>query len=437
MNNEYGSDLVLQIAAHESLAPVAISFVEQSAIAFGLLQSDSLSLTLATEEVFVYLCRKAAPGKQIQLNSKGRGYYVEVEFLFHPTEFNMKAFNLTSSVSLDSEEPPDETGLLIASRMVDRFKFHEDQGALKVTFGKEKSYPEIDASREITARPLDQYSVRPPEEGEVKELARLAVSYYSAKYLNKDFPYPGKVLDMSRAGVYYSLVAVDKQGLIGGGIIWTFQTPELVAFYGPYVFDQPDERNMAEELVNRMIASVAKSKAVGIINLNGTEQLPEEYFESLGSFDYSSQDEGHRETPVYYKSLLEDPGAVVWASSSMRRFLQEQYQSLCFARDILTVKDEGEKGSPYSVISAEFDKKRGSVVLRPIWWGADAYEAMLGNVIALQKEGIPNVFFHIDLGKPWQSHFADPALRNGFTPRIILPHYGKADVLVFQLKNSG
>jgi hypothetical protein len=426
--------LVLQIFAHESLAPVATSFVEKSAIAFGLPQSDSLSLTLATEEVFIYLCRKAAPEKPIQLNSKGRGYYVEVEFLFHPREFNMKAFNLTSSVSLDSGAAPDETGLLIASRMVDRFRFHEDQGNLKVTFGKEKTYPEMEADQKAVSRPLDQYSTRPPEEGELKEFARLAVSYYAAKYLIKDFSYPGKILDMTRAGVYSSLVAVDSKGLIGGGIVWTFQTPEIVTFYGPYIFGQPQEGNMAEELVNRMIASVAKSRAVGIINLNPTRQLPEEYFESLGSLDFSGEEEGPGQTRVYYKSLLEDPGLVVWASPSMHDFLKEQYQRLCFAREILTVKDEGEGGSPYSVISAEFDKKRSSVVLRPIWWGSDASEAMAGNVAALKKEGIPNLFFHIDLGKPWQSHFTAAALSNGFAPRVILPHYGKADLLVFQLE---
>jgi hypothetical protein len=411
--------------------------VEKSAIAFGLPQSDSLSLTLATEEVFVYLSRKAAPGKRIQLNSRGRGYYVEVEFLFHPKEFNMKAFNLTSSVSLDSGDTPDETGLLIASRMVDRFKFHEDQGNLKVTFGKEKTYPEIETDQKAFSRPLDQYAVRPPQEGELKELARLAVSYYEPEYLIKDFSYPGKLLDMSWAGVYYSLVAVDEKGFMGGGVIWTFQTPEMVTFHGPYIFGQPQEKDMAEELVNTMIASVAKSRAVGMINLNPTEQLPMDYFESLGSFDFCNEKQGPGKTRVYYKSLLEDPGLVVWASSSVVEFLQEQYQRLCFARDILTVKDEGERGSPYSVISAEFDKKRASVILRPVWWGSDAHEAMGGNVVALRKEGIANVFFHIDLGKPWQSHFTAAALSNGFTPRIILPHYGKADVLVFQLETCG
>jgi anti-sigma regulatory factor (Ser/Thr protein kinase) len=433
---ESSPELALELVALEALLPVATAFVEKAASALGLAQSDALSLTLATEEVFAYLCEVGAPGRQVRMHCSGGGYYVEVEFLFQPRKFNMQAFNLAASASVPGERVTDETGLLIASRMVDRFHFRGDEHGLLVSLSKEKTYSEADDSSAAVVKPLQDFSIQTPDDGELKELIRLVRSHYPKRFLLNDFLYPGKVVDMAEAGVYRALIACDQGGHIGGGLVWTFQTPKIVLCYGPFIFDQPQESVMAQELVNECIGATAKSGAVGMIFQNPTAQLPAAYFESLGSLTVHTEEDGSLEIPVYYKHLFEDVGTTVWAHPSLHAFLNEEYRRLVFAREVLTTKDEGERGSPFSVISAEFDKAQGSVVLRPVWWGDDAEETLQANVKVLQRERIPNVFFHIDLGKPWQSHFAPATKKSGFVSRLVLPYCGKGDIVVFQLARN-
>ena len=54
------AEVTLSLQADLIFLPVATSFVEKAAAAFGLAEPEALSLTLATEEIFVYLCSVAA-----------------------------------------------------------------------------------------------------------------------------------------------------------------------------------------------------------------------------------------------------------------------------------------------------------------------------------------------------------------------------------------
>jgi hypothetical protein len=105
---------------------------------------------------------------------------------------------------------------------------------------------------------------------------------------------------------------------------------------------------------------------------------------------------------------------------------------MVFARDIKLIRDEGEMGSPFSVVSAEFDKLQAVVTLRPVWWGDDAEEILAGDVKILQSDGIHGIFFELDMGRPWHSRFSPALEKNGFEPRLILPNCGKGDIVVFQ-----
>ena len=114
MQSVYRAEVTLSLRADQIFLPVATSFVEKAAVAFGLAEPEALSLTLAAEEIFAYLCSAAAPGKEVLMKCRSGGYYVDQEFLFEARDFNMKAFNLTASVSMDHQDGTDETGLLIA-----------------------------------------------------------------------------------------------------------------------------------------------------------------------------------------------------------------------------------------------------------------------------------------------------------------------------------
>jgi hypothetical protein len=75
-------------------------------------------------------------------------------------------------------------------------------------------------------------------------------------------------------------------------------------------------------------------------------------------------------------------------------------------------------------------------VLRPVWDGADASKNLEKHILTLKNEGIRSILFEIDTGHAWQANLTPILLENGFTPRLILPYAGKADVVIFQYREG-
>jgi hypothetical protein len=64
--------------------------------------------------------------------------------------------------------------------------------------------------------------------------------------------------------------------------------------------------------------------------------------------------------------------------------------------------------------------------------GNDSEKVLEAYVETLQKEEILNIFFQMDLGRPWHCHFTPALLGCGFKPRLLLPYAGKGDLVIFQ-----
>ncbi len=427
-------EVVLRLRADMTFLPLATAFAEKSAIAFGLEEPEALSLTLAVEEIFVYLSRTACPGGEVRIYSRGGGYFVEIEFLFPAEDFDMKSFNITTKASLDPDADFSETGLLIASRMVEQFRFEEIEQKLRLTLTKAKTYPDHCVPDLPPASPLKGFSIK--EAVDPEEL-KLLVRRINTECAGQVFPEicraPGLMVDIVAAGDYKVALAVDKMGHIGGGIIWKWEGTGLIECFGPYLFGQPADSTMGSALLDSCIADIARTGAKGLINRFPTPDLPKEYFEPLGSLTFQAGDGEAAELVAYYRHLEEDLGGTVWSHPLLEGFLQHQYRKLFFAREILPVKRAGESCSPFSVLSAEFDRGRNRVTLRPVWWGEDAHFCLADHVETLRRELISSIFFEMDVGKSWQCHFTPALVENGFQPRLILPYAGKGDLVIFQL----
>jgi hypothetical protein len=425
-------EVTLGLSADVTFLPLAVSFVEEAAAAFGMGEAETLSLTLATEEIFAYLCRVNASGS-IRMTCRSGGYFVEQEMVFQATDFDMKAFNLTASAALDDQTGMDETGLLIASRMVDRFRLFQEDNELHLVLISEKAYPEsvdVDIPQPIQ---LTEFSVRPPDPEELKLFVYLARGNYTTHVIPRSFNFPGKVADMAACGEYRAAIATDVAGHMGGGILWHWEGAGLVEFFGPFLFNQSPESGIAQALVDHCLSATARTRAIGLINRHPTAELPTDYFEPLGSLTLRVDGET-TEMTTYFRHLEEDPGSAMWAHPLIADFLTKEYRKLFFAREIKPVRDEGESGSPFSVLSADFDRAAGRVTLYPIWWGKDSREIVSAYVETLSNEGLPSMFFEMDLGASWQCHFTPALLELGFEPRLVIPHAGKGDVVVFQYK---
>lgn len=426
----------LSVATDSVFLPLATSFVENASVGLGLGRSEALALTLSTEEIFSYLCQMATPDQMVEILCSGGGYYVRADFHFSVEDFNMRAFNLTSTVSVDDEASLEEMGLLIASRLVERFQVSKKRGGgVQLTLIKEKKYPASDEETVPAARQLTEFSVQEPNSEEVKLLALLVSRYYQDRIVPNFFQYPGKFVDMIESGECRAALAQSPDGHVGGGIAWHWMGLKTVECFGPYMFNQNPDSPIPEALLESCLGAIAKTNAVALINRYPTDDLPREHFEPLGSLTIFTQEDSPTSHTACFRQMQEDPGTSVWSHPDMEDFLRGEYSRLVLPREIRLVRDLGETKTRFSVLTAEFDRSQKMVTLRPIHQGMDAGENLAGHLKLLSRESLLNVFFEMDLAEPWHTEFTPALLKQGFTPRLVLPYAGKSDVVLFQLGN--
>jgi len=425
-------EVSLSVFGDEVFLPLCTSFAEKAARAFGLAEAEALALTLAAEEIFVHLCKTTAWGGAVDVRCRSGVYYVEQDFSFKADDFDMEAFNLTAKPSFQDERAVEETGLLIASRMVDRFTLSESEKGLRLTLIKHKAYPEIGEVSLPPAVPLVEFLIRSPDPEELKIFSRLVSTQYAAHVVPEAFHFPGKLVDMVLSGDAEAAIAVDAAGHVGGGLFWQWKSDVAVECSGPYLFDQPEGSTMAQALVDACIAALGRTSAVGLFVPYPTPELPRDYFEVLGHSRVNKSDGTHADVTAYYRHLQEDLGDVVWVHPSLEPFLRHEYQRLAFVREMRPVKESGETSPAFSVLSTDFDRHVNAVTLRPVRLGHDSQEIIAAHVQMPFREQVPRILFEIDLGIPWHSHFVPGLLANGFHPCLVFPYAGKKDLVVFE-----
>ena len=426
-------DVTLSVETDMKFLPLVLSFTESSSRIFGLDGQDALKLTLASEEIFSYLCRVTKDPGPVTLNMSNGVYYALLRFTFEGIDFDPRAFNLTADVSPD-EEGLEEMGLVIASRSVERMSiFHSAMEGTGFTLVKEKTYPEAQPWESEEAPGSEGLSFGEPDAEELKVLVRSIAGGYDVFSYPQDFRYPGKVVDMVESGEYRSYTARDAKGRIAGGIIWRYPGTSMIECYGPYVFVEKGRKELAEKLVNDLIAAVARSEAVCLLNNYATDDLPPGYFEKLGTIDFV-RDGQSRPWQFLFRQLRDDPGCRVYAHAGIEDFLRDEYRRHFLAREIIPVRHEGERQNPHSVFGANFRHNQNLVILEPLWDGADARENLARHIDTLRREGIGNVLLRIDLGHGWQARLYPVIEANGFVPSIVIPYQGKADLVFFSLR---
>ncbi len=427
----------LQVRSDEMFLPVVTAFVEKGAQIFGLAPTQATELTLAIEEVFAYLCKADRNAQTVDIRCLGGGYYVRIDFFLSTRAFNMRAFNLTASVSLTDEGDLEEMGLRIASRLVDRLQFSEtDGGGARLSLIKEKAYPVVLKTESIQTHPLNSFTVVAPLQEELKLVSQWITQAYPQQSIPSLFRFPGKVSDMVACGEYRAALAKGDGDRIGGCILWHWYGIKTVECFGPYIFNQRSPHPMAEELIDACIGDIAKTQAVCLINQYPTDELPLKHFERLGGW-MGFLPEGTRITrTAYFRQMKEDPGTSVWCHPDLESFLQQEYRRLFLPREILTVRDFGESMPAFSVLWTEFDRPQAQVTIRPLQFGTDAKENIRSHVQVLAKEPATGVFFFMDLAHPRQTLFTPHLLEQGFTPRAVLPYAGDGDIAIFQLDAS-
>jgi anti-sigma regulatory factor (Ser/Thr protein kinase) len=438
---EPGAGLSLETNPESKFLPAVAGFVEESARIFGLGYDDALKLTLASEEIFVYVCNVAKTKHPISIQVRSGVYYVQVTFLFPAGHFDLQVFNITALMTASEEENHRELGLLIASESVERLlMYYENQKDIKLVLVKDKTYPAYVGTAPVAARVLRHITVAVPDEGEVKLFVRYLQAYYAAWLYPECLHFPGKLIDMATSGDYGLIIAKDGEN-IGGGLLWKMHTStRMVEFAGPYIFAQPGQTGVAEKLIETLIERMGKSDVLCLLSFLPTPEFPRGYFELLGTVEMNLPGGSKRSWPTYYRQMKEDYGCRVWVHPGIEEYLRTEYGRLVLARDITVVSHEGERRPPNSVFMIEYYRLLTGVpnvaFLKAVLDGDDAPENIVAHLDALGGKGIGNIFFNIDLGVPWQASLVPPLLESGFVPCLVIPHGGEADVLTFQYRKG-
>jgi len=431
------SEVFIRLYPEETFLPIAVSFAEKASAAFGLEYLDSIALTLATDEVFSYLCRVSHVDRPVEIYRKGGSYYVQIEFKFTADNFNLRPFNITSKITPDNIENFEEVGLFLASRSVDSFHMKKKNKDFHLTLIKEKSYPQIEPLSEIEAKPLSQFSVSWPDKDEIKLFVQMANKYCNNGVLPLFFKYPGKIVDMVSGGEYFIALVFGPSGEIGGGILWTYREDKrAVECFGPYIFNQPEEHNMRNALMDVCLSSVAKTQTAGLLRYCSIDEVFDSNFDELGSLYIFNQNGEKNLFKAFFRQINEDPGCNVWSHGRLEDFLKEIYEDLVLPRDIRRIYDGGESKELFSVIGSIMLKPRGLVFLNPIQSGKDIKENLLSHLKFFAIENIKNIFFELDLSFPWHSEFTVPLMEIGFKPRILIPYGGEGDLVIFQYEEE-
>ncbi|MCX8110984.1 MAG: hypothetical protein N3D15_07025 [Syntrophorhabdaceae bacterium] len=414
---------------------VVTSFVENSSLAFGLGRQETLRLTLASEEIFSYLCGVLGEEKELEVTCTEGIYFVSVEFIFERVALSLKAFNITARPFFRQDQDIDEMGLLLAARSVDRLSLNElPDKRLNLKIIKDKAYPEPEEVRLPVIAPVESYFIKRPDLDEIKMLSRLISTYYRDYPVPVAYTIPGKLSDMVASRLYDAAIATDKTGLIVAGLIWKRMNEKVVELFGPYLFNQKKESNISESLVNFCIEDIARTEIIGVFVRFATPEFPKGSFEPTGSLYWYNREAIALEMPTYYRALHEDAGAVVYIPASLSAFIEDRYRSLALPREVIISSYYGEDMGDNSVIITELDQTQRAAIMHPLQPGKDSLENIQRHIQIFKKEGINNIFSLVDLGIRGHLFIMDDLFNCGFEPRTIIPHGQRSDLVFFQYK---
>lgn len=424
------------VVAADIFLPVVTAFVEHSSLAFGLGKPEALKMMLASEELFLHLCRVVIPKQgMIEVRCSCKGHIVQSDFSFPETRINMHAFNLTALPRSSGTDDLDDMRMILASRSVDHLNIRRKENQRIISLIKEKKYPKAVAKLEnphpITCR---DFAIQSPLPDELKYFALLTARFYDQDDIPVFFQYPGMLVDMIDSGGYHAITARGPAGEIGGGLVWRLLTDNTVEVFGPFVMvDDDRSRTVCVSLIEACISRAGRTSAVVMICYPPESGQYTEYFEFLGRMNCYAITGALRQRSLWFRLMHEDMGSAVWTTPEMDDFLQHAYRRLFLAREIRHVADQGESRNAYSVFSTQIDRLRRQVTLDILWPGEDIEDNLMRHLDLFQKEGIRNIIFEIDAGIAWKSEIMPCLLKNGFQPILILPYAGTGDIIVFQL----
>lgn len=417
----------LRTPLQAEMVSMVVGCAENTAKSFGFGKEECLCLSLAIEEVFVFLCAQSQEPESFQLLCRNGFYYIEAACFFSSHVLPTKVFNMTASLELEDEAALAELGLLLAARSVDKFRLtREKDGGMGLYLTVEKRYPQANAGTVALLSDSGFYLAEPGPE-EIKQFAKAADVLYESE-APAFCRFPGKVVDMMKSGEYGIAIAKDGKGNVGGAFLWRYNG-RMAECYGPYIFSP--QAKLAEAIVENAVGKLARHNVLGMFVRQPTRQMPDGYFEELGEYKLKAPDGKVTVHRALFRQMEEDNGLSVFAHPQIEGFVRETYSHLALPRQIRLTMNEGEAGLPNSVLASQVFRRLKTATLSISVAGEDTRENLAMHAAVLRQEGMINIFLELDLGDAEEVNLVPAILAAGFVPQLIVPWGGKGDLAVF------
>jgi hypothetical protein len=428
---ETASRLSLDLQADICWIPLVQGVVETGAPVMGLDPGKTLRLALAAEEFILHLSR-TAPGTRLTLTLSREASSVSALFQFESSPEDLWAMNLTaaSEISQDLDQGMAHMGLLLASRVADRFSIALNGRTLSVTLFQDIIYPEIEKA-EVPSTPLrGTLSAQAcSDPADISHACALTMALYPEPLYPKAFRTPGNIIDRISQGRFHAGLVKDEAGTAAGMICWQIPSRRTVEFYGPYLFSEGD--GIAQLLIDHLINQVARTEAITLYSRAAGPDLPPGNFEPLAALAYR-QANGQKETrTLWFRHLREDMGCPVWAHPVLGPFLKQTYERLFLIRTIREYKDPGGSRPARSLLGTRLGADKQEAFIRPMLDGTDIRENIRRHIQLLVDENYVNLFFTMDLSVGWQAALGKILTETGFEPAYVLPYAGESDKVIF------
>jgi hypothetical protein len=412
---------------------LAATFAEDAGKSFGLGESERYSLRLSAEDILAYLCPLVGPGQHVEIEVRYDVYHIALRFWCRPERIDMRVLNLTAKSPIEGGIATRDLELFTVSRMVDRlWVTWEPDGRMSLSVVIDRVYAEKTQPLYGDVPPAANWSIVPAGRETIQLAAGLAVAHYPESQYPAFLRFPRKAADVIASGDWQTALATGAGGDVFGGVLWTWRSPKMIEMSGPLLFPPSQPAAVEAALVEHVIQWAAKTPAVGIsCRRRGPRSVPAG-FEALGTIA-SPAGAGLVAVETFsYRGMHEDTGASVFCHPAVEEFLRREYARLVLPRRLHAIPFEGTEAAESSVLTCDFNAGGSEVLLRAMTFGTDAPENLREHLTMLRGRGTTIVLFEMDLGVPWQSAFAPVLLDAGFSPRMVVPYAGTADIVLFQ-----
>ncbi|MFA5904452.1 MAG: hypothetical protein WC836_11010 [Desulfobacula sp.] len=427
------SRLSLDLQADICWVPLVQGVMETGAPVLGLDQGKSLRLALAAEEFILHLS-KTSPGTRLSMVLTREASCVSALFQFESDPGDLWAMNLTaaSEISRDLDQGMAHMGLLLVSRVADRFSIALNGKTISVTLFQDIAYPEIEKAKTPAIALKGNLSAGAcSDPAEISHALALVMARYPDALYPKSFRTPGNIIDLISQGDFHAGLVKDETGMTAGMISWQIPSERTVEFIGPYLFsDQPCDT--AQVLTDYMINCVARTEALILYSQAATPDIPPGNFEPLAVLTCKQSDGKKESRTLWFRHLREDVGCPVWAHPVLVPFLKKTYDRLFLNRTIRDYKGQGEGRPARSLLGTRLGADKQEAFIRPMLDGMDIRENIERHIQLLLNENYLNLFFTIDLSAGWQAALGKALVETGFEPAYVLPYAGQSDKVIFQ-----